>query len=70
MNEKLGSQVVTLVPINSQRNAHSFIHSFFMEKIAGNEDRTAQTSHTVSDSGYVGEVEINHIVWWMQFEPQ
>ena len=32
--------------------------------------RTEQlkTSHTVSGSGYCGEVEINHIVWWMQFE--
>ena len=42
-----------------------------MKKIAGNDDRTAKkTSHTVSDFGSFGEVDINHIVWWMQFEPE
>ena len=36
-------------------------------------DRTAKkdiSRHTVSDFGDFGEVEINHIVWWMQFEPE
>ena len=42
-----------------------------MKKIAGNYDeQLKKTSHTVSDFGYFGEFEINHIVWWMQFEPE
>ena len=58
------------LPINSQRNTHSFWLTAWRRSQEMMTEQLKKTFHTMSDCGSFGKVETNHIVWWMQFEPE